>query len=212
MKTLDIQDFKKFIESKIDWFPTKSGSISKENFLDSLCQFTQHPADFLNRNKAAFGNLLRKVFVNINKPARITHQNFLLHLYGFKRCYKCKTAQNHDEFFVDAQRWDNLTYYCKSYSKQYTKDNIENIRLIKKKYKNSILPNTPTWLTETQLSEIRYFYLEAQRLSRVSNEQHDVDHIIPLKGENVCGLHVPWNLQVLPHIENIKKGNKYEDS
>lgn len=61
---------------------------------------------------------------------------------------------------------------------------------------------TPSWLTEDHAEEIKDIYTEASGFSLT------VDHIIPLKGELVCGLHVPWNLQLLTRSENSAKGNR----
>jgi hypothetical protein len=73
------------------------------------------------------------------------------------------------------------------------------------------IERTPTWLTADQRAEMTAFYAEAVRLSRETGITHEVDHIIPLQGENVCGLHVPWNLQILTAEANRSKGNKHAD-
>ena len=71
---------------------------------------------------------------------------------------------------------------------------------------------TPKWLTENQKMEIRLKYRLAIELSRATGERHAVDHIIPLHGESVCGLHVPWNLQVLTQKDNLTKYNRMIDT
>lgn len=65
------------------------------------------------------------------------------------------------------------------------------------------LKATPKWLTREHKAAIMKFYRRAKELGLV------VDHIVPLRGEAVCGLHVPWNLQLLSLSENSSKGNSW---
>lgn len=63
----------------------------------------------------------------------------------------------------------------------------------------------PKWLTESQKVEILAIYEEASK--RPGGPWH-VDHIVPLAGKTVCGLHVPWNLRIITVHENVVKHNK----
>lgn len=211
MNIFNKESFSKFIENNIVWFPTRSDAIKKHDFLQALIQFEKNPYDYLGRNATAFGVLCKKVFSNIQKPSRsISYQSYLLHLYGYKQCYKCSLVLSKDKFFVDNQRWDKLTYYCFDCSKLYAMDNVESIRQSKKKYKQSILPNTPKWISSEELAKIDELYSKARELSKITGIQHDVDHIVPLKGKFVSGLHVLNNLQIIEHKINNKKLNYHE--
>jgi 5-methylcytosine-specific restriction endonuclease McrA len=61
---------------------------------------------------------------------------------------------------------------------------------------------TPKWLTAEDKAKIAQLYAEAKRLGLT------VDHIVPIRGKAVCGLHVPWNLQLLSQSENSRKNKK----
>ena len=79
------------------------------------------------------------------------------------------------------------------------------------KRRASKLKALPPWTTEDDLFLIQ----EAHDLARLRKEQFGfpwhVDHIVPLQGKKVCGLHIWWNMQVIPGSLNSVKGNRYED-
>lgn len=67
---------------------------------------------------------------------------------------------------------------------------------------------TPPWITRRQKADMRALYQIAITMTQTTGEQYVVDHIVPLRSHEVCGLHVPWNLRVITQEENLKKSNK----
>lgn len=71
---------------------------------------------------------------------------------------------------------------------------------------------SPSWLTADDLQAVWDFYAEAKLWTQLTGIEHCVDHICPMQGDGICGLHVPWNLGVLSRSENAKKHNRWVEA
>jgi len=89
----------------------------------------------------------------------------------------------------------------------WAKNNSEKHNASQAKRRASKIQRTPPWLNPAHFFEIECIYKYCAAL-RSSNLDYHVDHIFPLQGDSVSGLHVPWNLQVIPAFENLSKNNR----
>lgn len=64
----------------------------------------------------------------------------------------------------------------------------------------------PKWVDKKALKAV---YAAARARTKDTGVPHHVDHIVPLVHDCVCGLHVPWNLQILTAEENLQKSNSF---
>jgi hypothetical protein len=147
-----------------------------------------------------------------------------------KVCKTCKEEKPLSAFYKDRLGKDGLRNDCKSCtnkkSKKHYQKNRDSISEQKKTWRkaNSELVSAnsasrrarkkqaqPPWLTEEHINQIKVEYKNSKRMKKLTGIEHHVDHIVPLKGENVCGLHVPWNLQVIPAKHNLEKKNHFDD-
>lgn len=133
---------------------------------------------------------------------------FYLRSSGTVGEYKCicclkKKRQQHNIDNHEKVRETNRKSVSK-YQKKYPEKNTAKVSAYRAKKIQAI----PSWLSDTDLSKIKSIYKLARNISKKTGIKHHVDHVVPLVSDIVCGLHVPWNLQVIPAEVNIKKSNK----
>lgn len=115
-------------------------------------------------------------------------------------CKKCRRKEA-IEYRASTQGKDTIKAYRKSPEGKARAKREAALR--KRRSKKA----TPKWLTKEHKQQIVDTYELMRDCRAVTGEDYHVDHIVPLRGENICGLHVPWNLQVLPAYVNISKSN-----
>lgn len=145
------------------------------------------------------------------------------------KCYRCDKSKDVSEFSKDSRMTRGYQGNCKQCAKDifntwynsnkqetcakkavYKKENKGKINSINGKRRAAKLQRTPKWLTELHFQQIEMFYDSAAALTKELGIPMEVDHIVPLQGKNVSGLHVPWNLQVIPESENCSKNNRIQ--
>jgi 5-methylcytosine-specific restriction endonuclease McrA len=116
-----------------------------------------------------------------------------------RKSWECKNPEYFSEHFRK-----NKQTKLKQVS-EYKKNNKDKIRYSNALRAKKIKTATPVW---ADLEKIRVIYREALKKEILTGITHHVDHIIPLRGKTVCGLHIPENLQILTEEQNLKKGNR----
>jgi hypothetical protein len=151
-----------------------------------------------------------------------------------KICSKCLKTKSLDRFHKRANRKIGVVSLCKSCEKirkskisvkeynakyyqnnkqkfsDYQKSNADVVNATAAKRRSAKLQRTPKWLSTEQQNQIKDFYKMAKELETIFPWAQQVDHIIPLQGNNVSGFHHPDNLQILSAKMNAEKHNTYE--
>lgn len=126
---------------------------------------------------------------------------------------KASRERNKEAYLSRERKWyknrtDEQVLAKKKYRKEYIKKNAPAFRAYAATKKAIKIQTKPLWANNEY---IKLFYVLAKIEENRVGEKVHVDHIIPLNGKNVCGLHCEDNLQLLTAKDNLQKYNKFQD-
>ena len=218
-----LEEYKAFVHNQVIGKAFYRKKDVTDLLLEALFQFDTAPGTYLS-TMTDVSKKYKTIFDLSNKKSS-THMNtWFLQTFGYKYCSKCKDVKSLDSYATNKTRVSGITDYCKSCNNNYYEvdpdkkkklnsnykvNNASKVNAATAKRRAAKLLATPRWLTTEHYVQIENFYIVAKKLETQTGIKHHVDHIVPLQGNNVSGLHVPWNLQVIKAEDNIRKGNRF---
>ena len=170
--------------------------ITETELLNVLSKTTYTLSKEFTCSGATITRYFKKLFPN--KPSTsVKVDNWLLFNYGYKQCKNCEEVRTLEEFDANKSRDDGVNSHCKVCVLETRRDYQ---REYQKRRKALKIDRVPLW---ADLEKIKELY-------RKCPEGYHVDHIIPLQGKLVSGLHVETNLQYLLATDNLHKSNTFD--
>lgn len=122
-------------------------------------------------------------------------------------------AENRQEARDRTKAWvQNNPEKKKAADLKWKKENQHIDHSLKAKYRAARRQACPPWVDDEHMARIHEIYRLRREISDRTGVVHEVDHIVPLQGKIVCGLHVWWNLRVIPREENNRRPRIWSDS
>jgi hypothetical protein len=166
------------------------------------CTFEDCNAELHKKTRSGFCSRHRRVIYTRKWSAE--HKEYFAERYQQD---KSKIRARLDAISREQKSLKNKKWYeknkehAKQVSAQWAKNNPHKRAATFAKYRATKLQAIPKWLSDSQLKAIESIYKSCP-------VGYEVDHMVPLQGKEVRGLHVPWNLQYLTVSDNRQKSNK----
>jgi hypothetical protein len=151
------------------------------------------------------------------KNADLVRERNRLRMQRYRRERAAEARAYDQEYRATAKAKDTRAAYrdrtrsiARANSLAWQKANMAKVAASSARRRANRLQATPRWLSADDLWMIGEMYDLASRRTASTGFAWHVDHIIPLQGKQVRGLHVPWNLQVIPAVLNRRKQNRVE--
>jgi len=215
--------------------PCKRGHLSQRSTNDGHCLECRPIDDRLAYQKNRERVLARHKKKNATEEAKAAKRSYRAankdrvaasrteEYYARKRANAALWKEKHRERYREIHRKSALKHYDAAYFEAYYEANKSRIKQRMARYRQATrdirranqakrraakLRATPLWADDVK---IKTLYRLARELEKRDGIQRHVDHIVPLCGKKVCGLHVHNNLRIIAAIENARKSNKLLD-